>query len=204
MPVKKTLPVKRILPVGSPCRLTFLPNKIFGFANRPWQSAWTTTASPALTSRMRSRDPAAPSPQSCPERSRCSSRGGPARCSDPPPRTFAAGPPKTSTEMSRVVPVPGGAADDHDWPADNPRPSIISTKVLWKQTALRHCIKIYIRWNRNNASLRSSVAAVKRSDWNFSPLKLIGLRVSMASGTKIWDCAFAEYLLSLSCYCYCV
>ena len=36
------------------------------------------------------------------------------------PRTFADGPPKTSTEMSRVAPVPGGAADDDESPADNP------------------------------------------------------------------------------------
>ena len=43
------------------------------------------------------------------------------------PRTFAAGPPKTSTEMSKVTPVPGGAADDDDSPADNPRSGIIAT-----------------------------------------------------------------------------
>ena len=37
------------------------------------------------------------------------------------PRTFAAGPPKTSTEMSRVAP------DDDDSPADNPRSGIFAT-----------------------------------------------------------------------------
>ena len=31
-------------------------------------------------------------------------------------------------------------------------------EVLWKQTALKYCIRIEIRWNRNNASLGSSVA----------------------------------------------
>ena len=43
------------------------------------------------------------------------------------PRTFPAGPPKTSTEISRVAPVPGGAADDDDSPADNLRPGNIAT-----------------------------------------------------------------------------
>ena len=44
------------------------------------------------------------------------------------PPTFAAGPPKTLTEMSRVAPVPGDAANDDDSLADNPRPGIIATK----------------------------------------------------------------------------
>ena len=46
------------------------------------------------------------------------------------PRIFAAGPPKTLTEMSRVAPVPGGAADDDGFPADNPRPGTIATHLL--------------------------------------------------------------------------
>ena len=69
----------------------------------------------------------------------------------------------------------------------------------WKQTALKRCIRIDILWNRNDASLGSSVAAVKRmhnSERNFSPLKLIGTRVSMVNRTKTWDCATAKYLLS--------
>ena len=58
---------------------------------------------------------------------------------------------------------------------------------------------IDILWNRNDAFLGSSVAAVNRatnSERNFSPLKLVELRVSMANGTKTWDCVIAEYLLS--------
>ena len=72
-------------------------------------------------------------------------------------------------------------------------------KVPWKQTALKCCIRINILWNRNDASLWSSVAAINRSpnsEKNFSPFKLIGSRVSMADGTKTCDCAIAEYLLS--------
>ena len=49
--------------------------------------------------------------------------------------------------------------------------------VPWKQIALKSCMRIDIRCNRNDASLRSSLAAVKRSpnsESNFSPLKLIG------------------------------
>ena len=42
-------------------------------------------------------------------------------------RTFAAGPPKPSTEMSRVAPVRGGTADDDVSPSDNPRPGRIAT-----------------------------------------------------------------------------
>ena len=45
----------------------------------------------------------------------------------PPPRTFAAESPKTSTEMLRVAPVPGDAADDNDSPADIPRWGIFVT-----------------------------------------------------------------------------
>ena len=42
-------------------------------------------------------------------------------------------------------------------------------------------------------NLGSSV--VPKSERNFSPMKLIGPMISMASGKKIWDCAIAEYLL---------
>ena len=69
----------------------------------------------------------------------------------------------------------------------------------WKQPALKRCIRIDIRWNRNDANLGSSVAAVKRSpnsERNFSSLKFIGPSVSMASGTKTWNYAIADYLLS--------
>ena len=45
-------------------------------------------------------------------------------------RTFAAGSPKTSTEMSRVASVPGGTADDDDSPADNPRPGILAVVAM--------------------------------------------------------------------------
>ena len=43
------------------------------------------------------------------------------------PRTFTARPSKTSTEMSRVAHVPGGAADHDDSPADYPRSGIFAT-----------------------------------------------------------------------------
>ena len=62
-------------------------------------------------------------------------------------------------------------------------------KDPWRQIALKRCIMIEIRRNRNDAS---SVAAVKRSfnlERNLSPLKLIGPSASMASGTKARDCA---------------
>ena len=36
------------------------------------------------------------------------------------PRTFAAGPSKISTEMSRVAPVPGGTADNDDFAGGQP------------------------------------------------------------------------------------
>ena len=137
LPVRKTLPVKKILLVGrscrlrkscrleNSCRLRFLPDKIFSLANRLRPSAWTTTASPAPTSGMRSCDLAAPSPQSCPERPRYLQPRRTSTLQRPPDLRRRV--PENLDEMSRVAAVPDDAADDDDSPADNPRSGIFAT-----------------------------------------------------------------------------